>query len=87
VGGRFFFAEFYSGGESNPIAVRYCPATCSDGAIYPSIPGGITKKVAHPRMSFFVVGFLKKTGLQRVREAQYANISLLVFVTERKQGA
>ncbi|HRC27753.1 MAG TPA: hypothetical protein PKV96_00005, partial [Candidatus Saccharimonas sp.] len=69
VGGRFFFAEFYLE-ESSPIAVRYGPATCSDGAIYPSIPGGITKKVAHPWMGYFVVGFLKKTELQRVREAQ-----------------
>ena len=28
-----------------PDAVRYCPATCCDGAIYLSIPGEITKSV------------------------------------------
>ena len=37
MSGAFSIAWFTQ--QIEPVAVRYCPATCCNGAIYPSIPG------------------------------------------------
>ena len=55
-GGLFSISEFIRWIE--PVAVRYCPATRGNGAIYPSIPGGITKvKALISAMSFSLMVF------------------------------